>query len=48
VIRDGILCCPKCGAEAETGYGLAGEGFGGYEYCTRDGCDWFHKLCEDD
>lgn len=28
---DGI--CPKCKGELKTGYGLAGGGFGVYEYC---------------
>lgn len=48
VIRDENAFCPKCGAEALVGYGLAGGGFGSYEYCTAKGCNWFHKIYEDD
>jgi hypothetical protein len=25
--------CPSCGAETETGFGLAGGGYGPYTYC---------------
>lgn len=25
--------CPTCGAETETGFGLAGGGYGPYTYC---------------
>lgn len=35
--------CPKCGAETEMGYGLAGGGIGVYEYCTNSKCDHFDK-----
>jgi hypothetical protein len=35
--------CPKCGAELEQGYGLAGGGMGPYEFCPKDGCDYFTK-----
>jgi len=27
--------CPKCGAELEQGYGLAGGGMGPYEFCPK-------------
>lgn len=27
--------CPECGGRLEMGYGLAGGGFGAYEYCPR-------------
>lgn len=27
--------CPTCGGEQETGFGLAGGGFGIYTYCPR-------------
>ena len=37
--------CPKCGNKTvEMGYGLAGGGIGVYEYCTTEGCDYFHKT----
>jgi hypothetical protein len=35
--------CPKCGFELEQGYGLAGGGMGPYEFCPKDGCDYFTK-----
>lgn len=36
--------CPKCGADTETGYGLAcGPGIGVYEYCANN-CGWFVKF----
>lgn len=31
--------CPKCGCRLETGFGLAGGGYGVYEYCASDGCN---------
>jgi hypothetical protein len=37
--------CPKCGGEADMGYGLAGGGIGSYTYCLR--CDYFQKFPED-
>lgn len=42
--------CPKCGAELEFGYGLAGGGIGPYEYCHGEDCDYFSKTqdTEDD
>jgi len=41
--------CPKCGCELETGFGLAGGGYGAYEYCTNEeGCDQFTKWQEHD
>lgn len=36
--------CPKCGAETEHGFGLAGGGYGIYVYCPTDGCDYFAKF----
>ncbi|MGY2987653.1 hypothetical protein ACVI1K_005000 [Bradyrhizobium sp. USDA 4508] len=38
--------CPKCGAELEMGFGLAGGGFGPYEYCSNITCDQFTKWPE--
>lgn len=38
--------CPKCGQQVEHGYGLAGGGFGAYQLCTSDSCDWMHKEYE--
>lgn len=29
--------CPKCGGETETGFGLAGGGYGVYAYCSPCG-----------
>jgi hypothetical protein len=34
---DGL--CPKCGAVLQQGFGLAGGGFGVYEYCDSDECN---------
>ena len=39
--------CPKCGSELEMGFGLAGSGYGPYEYCTNEKCDQFTKWQED-
>jgi hypothetical protein len=36
--------CPKCGAETEKGFGLAGGGYGVYAYCVTEGCDYFAKM----
>jgi hypothetical protein len=36
--------CPKCGAQLEQGYGLAGGGIGPYEYCSSEQCDYFLKF----
>ena len=30
--------CPHCGARLETGFGLAGGGYGVYEYCPNETC----------
>lgn len=38
--------CPRCGAEVETGYGLAGGGFGTYWFCWTDSCEWMAKIQE--
>lgn len=40
--------CPKCGCELEIGFGLAGGGFGPYEYCSNERCDHFIKWQEGD
>lgn len=29
--------CPKCNVDAETGFGLAGGGYGVYSYCPQCG-----------
>lgn len=31
--------CPKCGEMLETGFGLAGGGYGVYEYCASETCN---------
>lgn len=31
--------CPTCGHPLETGFGLAGGGYGVYEYCANEGCN---------
>ena len=31
--------CPSCGATLQTGFGLAGGGYGVYEYCASDECN---------
>lgn len=39
-VRDGIVpigtyeCCPHCGGEFTYSFGLAGGGFGPYNYCS--------------
>lgn len=38
--------CPKCGSELEMGFGLAGGGYGAYEYCTNEKCNQFTKWQE--
>lgn len=40
--------CPKCGSKLEMGFGLAGGGYGPYEYCTNDKCNHFTKWQEHD
>lgn len=30
--------CPTCGGELEIGFGLAGGGYGVYEYCDNETC----------
>lgn len=41
------LDCPHCGCETHTGFGLAGGGFGVYNYC--DICEEVvAKTCEDE
>lgn len=35
--------CPRCGARAEHGFGLAFGGFGPYEFCTAE-CGWHWKI----
>ena len=41
-------CCPACDTPLETGYGLAGGGFGPYEYCPSRRClnPYFSKYPE--
>lgn len=42
-LRKGL--CPHCGAELETGFGLAGGGYGAYTYCPTEPCGkYFHKT----
>src|SRR5882672_2540213 len=36
--------CPKCGAELEMGYGLAGGGMGPYMYCSNERCNFLQKF----
>lgn len=31
--------CPTCGQPLQTGFGLAGGGYGVYEYCANDDCN---------
>jgi hypothetical protein len=31
--------CPTCGSGLQTGFGLAGGGYGVYEYCDNESCD---------
>jgi hypothetical protein len=31
--------CPKCGERLQVGFGLAGGGYGVYEYCESDACN---------
>lgn len=40
--------CPKCGADVDYGYGLAGGGIGPYRYCHGDDCDYFEKTQDQD
>lgn len=41
--------CPRCGEESVLqGFGLAGGGYGPYEMCDADGCDWFAKRESED
>ena len=30
--------CPTCGGELAAGFGLAGGGYGPYEYCPAESC----------
>lgn len=40
--------CPRCGARAEGGFGLAYGGYGPYEFCEKQ-CGWYWKrIMEDD
>jgi len=38
--------CPKCGDPVVNGFGLAFGGFGAYQYCSFEGCDWATKHYE--
>lgn len=41
--------CPICGTETESGFGLAGGGYGVYVFCPNEACDgYFAKLATDD
>lgn len=31
--------CPRCGDRLEVGFGLAGGGYGVYEYCASETCN---------
>lgn len=35
--------CPKCGEPTVEGFGLAGGGYGPYEYCETPDCGHFQK-----
>lgn len=34
---DQAMLCPKCGGETETGFGMAGGGYGIYSFCEACG-----------
>jgi hypothetical protein len=36
--------CPKCGYVLTFGFGLAFGGYGHYEVCLNDDCDYFVKT----
>lgn len=43
--------CPECHGAIAFGYGLAYGGFGAYQYCENQACDWYEKdrecpVCE--
>lgn len=39
--------CPDCGVDLETGFGLAGGGYGPYLYCPSETCGkYFEKFQE--
>lgn len=39
--------CPHCGTELETGFGLAGGGYGPYTFCPSEDCrKYFDKVQE--
>lgn len=38
-------CCPHCGTELQSGYGMAGGGMGVYMYCPKETCGkYFDKT----
>ncbi len=39
-------CCPKCGSELISGYGLMGGGVGAYAFCESESCDYFVKMLD--
>lgn len=39
--------CPKCGGNTETGFGLAGGGFGVYTYCDPCGIITSKSVCDE-
>lgn len=40
--------CPRCSSPVNTGFGLAGGGFGAYVYCSSEKCNYFEKFPEGD
>lgn len=38
-----VESCPKCSGAIQFGYGLAFGGFGAYQYCKTEGCNWHEK-----
>lgn len=43
ILETGPDMCPKCKVEAESGFGLAGGGYGVYTYCPQCG-DMLSKI----
>ncbi len=40
---DGDEKCPQCGCHVVHAFGLAGGGYGPYQFCGSDECDYFAK-----
>lgn len=38
--------CPRCSQPTVQGFGLAGGGYGAYEYCETPDCGYFSKTQE--